>query len=152
MRLGISGIGYRKDGVGVLSGERELIADLDTLPYPAHELLDSRIYYSPFSHLPFTVTETSRGCPFSCIFCNARDMGGTTPRFRSHSLRATSASASFVREVLASYRGPADDGLYHRAVFHARTALLSCLDAQLDGRSSASVALLDAQLRAAFAG
>jgi aminoglycoside phosphotransferase (APT) family kinase protein len=59
---------------------------------------------------------------------------------------------SFVREVLASYRGPADDGLYHRAVFHARAALLSCLDAQLDGRSSASVALLDAQLRAAFAG
>jgi aminoglycoside phosphotransferase (APT) family kinase protein len=58
---------------------------------------------------------------------------------------------SFVREVLASYEGPADDGLFHRAVFRARAGLLSHLDAQLDGRANDSVALLDAQLRAAFA-
>jgi hypothetical protein len=35
-------------------------------------------------------------------------------------------------------------------VFRARAGLLSHLDAQLEGRSNASVALLDAQLRAAF--
>jgi radical SAM superfamily enzyme YgiQ (UPF0313 family) len=58
-------------------------ADLDSLPYPAHDLLDRRNYFSPFSPRPFTVTETSRGCPYSCIFCNARDMSGVTPRFRS---------------------------------------------------------------------
>ena len=57
---------------------------------------------------------------------------------------------SFVREVLASYGGPVDEGLYDRAVFRARAGLLSSLDAQFAGRSNASVALLDAQLRAAF--
>jgi aminoglycoside phosphotransferase (APT) family kinase protein len=57
---------------------------------------------------------------------------------------------SFVREVLDSYGGPADEGLYDRAVFRARAGLLSYLDAQLAGRSNTSVALLDAQLRAAF--
>ncbi len=57
---------------------------------------------------------------------------------------------SFVREVLASYGGPVDEGLYDRAVFRARAGLLSNLDAQFAGRSNASVALLDAQLRAAF--
>jgi aminoglycoside phosphotransferase (APT) family kinase protein len=57
---------------------------------------------------------------------------------------------SFVREVLAAYDGPADEGTYHRAVFRARQGLLSFLDAQLAGTTTASIPLLDAQLRAAF--
>lgn len=57
---------------------------------------------------------------------------------------------SFVREVLMAYDGPANEGTYHRAVFHARAALLSLLDVRLAGGTNASVALLDAQLRAAF--
>jgi len=60
-----------------------LLADLDLLDLPAHDLLDTRIYSSPFTRLPFTITETSRGCPFRCIFCNAGEMSGKTPRFRS---------------------------------------------------------------------
>jgi aminoglycoside phosphotransferase (APT) family kinase protein len=58
---------------------------------------------------------------------------------------------SFVREVLTSYAGPTDEGLFARAVFRARAELLAHLGAQLDGRSNASIALLDAQLRAVFA-
>lgn len=57
---------------------------------------------------------------------------------------------SFLREVLAYYGGRTDDGTYDRAVFHARAGLLSLLDAQLAGRATASVPLLDAQLRAVF--
>jgi len=57
---------------------------------------------------------------------------------------------SFMREVLERYTGPTDDGTFDRAVFSARAGLLSLLDAQLSGRSKASVPLLDAQIRAAF--
>ena len=59
---------------------------------------------------------------------------------------------AFVREVLRSYDGPADEGTYHRAVFLARAGLLG-----VPGSSSwpatsepAPVAMLDAQLRAVF--
>ena len=57
---------------------------------------------------------------------------------------------AFVRDVLASYAGPADEGTYHRAIFRARAGLLSFLDAKLSGRAIATVPLLDAQLRAVF--
>ncbi|HSH32484.1 MAG TPA: phosphotransferase, partial [Actinomycetota bacterium] len=58
---------------------------------------------------------------------------------------------AFVREVLRSYEGPADEGTYHRAVFLARAGLLGFLDGQLAGTSEpAPVAMLDAQLRAVF--
>ncbi len=58
---------------------------------------------------------------------------------------------AFVREVLRSYAGPADEGTYHRAVFLARAGLLGFLDEQLAGTSDpAPVAMLDAQLRVVF--
>jgi aminoglycoside phosphotransferase (APT) family kinase protein len=57
----------------------------------------------------------------------------------------------FVRQVLRTYEGPADEGTYHRAVFLARAGLLGYLDEQLTGDAEpAPVAMLDAQLRAVF--
>jgi aminoglycoside phosphotransferase (APT) family kinase protein len=57
----------------------------------------------------------------------------------------------FVHEVLEHYGGSADEGTYQRAVFLARAGLLGFLEQQLAGATHASsVALLDAQLRAAF--
>ena len=59
---------------------------------------------------------------------------------------------SFVRDALAAYTGPADDGTYERAVFLARAAMLDHLDAVLSGREAATPApVIDAQLRAVFA-
>ncbi len=57
---------------------------------------------------------------------------------------------SFVREVLGVYTGPADEGTFHRALFLARAGLLGYLGAMLEGATTASIPLLDAQLRAAF--
>ncbi len=56
----------------------------------------------------------------------------------------------FVREVLTSYTGPADEGTYHRAIFLAREGLLACLEDRLEGRTTAPVPVLEAQLRAVF--
>ena len=57
---------------------------------------------------------------------------------------------SFVREVLGVYTGPADEVTFHRALFLARAGLLSYLGAMLEGTTTASIPVLDAQLRAAF--
>lgn len=71
----IPGIGYRKEGKGTLSGIRDLIPDLDTLPFPAyHRLPDfpQRYFLPLFSYpkAPNTSIISSRGCPYQCSYCD----------------------------------------------------------------------------------
>lgn len=80
----IKGLWY-KDGRSIkFNGRRGFVKDLDTLPFPAHDLLPLKAYTSFFiKWKPFTLTESSRGCSYSCTFCNAWVMNGKIPRFRS---------------------------------------------------------------------
>jgi aminoglycoside phosphotransferase (APT) family kinase protein len=58
---------------------------------------------------------------------------------------------SFVREVLQSYGGPADEGTADRAIFLGRGRLLTYLDGVLAGTEGAPPrGVVEAQLRAAF--
>jgi radical SAM superfamily enzyme YgiQ (UPF0313 family) len=72
----IPGVAYRgADGTGTLSAQRELIKDLDSLPFPAYHLLPDfpRLYKLPlFSYptSPNTSIISSRGCPYSCSYCD----------------------------------------------------------------------------------
>jgi radical SAM superfamily enzyme YgiQ (UPF0313 family) len=60
-----------------------LLEDLDSLPFPARDLLDNRLYRSPETGRPLTVIQGNRGCPAKCIFCPAGLMSGYTIRYRS---------------------------------------------------------------------
>lgn len=61
---GVAGIAYR-DHQGVhVTPRRQLMPDLDTLPFPAYGLLPNSAYLPP-------MVLTSRGCPMNCPFCNA---------------------------------------------------------------------------------
>ena len=43
----------------------------DTLPLPAYHLLpDLKPYHTGVMDAPFTVVQTSRGCPYTCSFCS----------------------------------------------------------------------------------
>ena len=57
--------------------------DLDTIPYPARDLIDIKSYGYEFEpgHKATTIM-TSRGCPWNCAFCT-KDIFGKTLRFRS---------------------------------------------------------------------
>jgi anaerobic magnesium-protoporphyrin IX monomethyl ester cyclase len=71
----IPGIACRVNGMGTLSATRELIADLDDLPFPAYHLLPQfpQRYNLPlFSYptAPNTSIISSRGCPYSCSYCD----------------------------------------------------------------------------------
>jgi radical SAM superfamily enzyme YgiQ (UPF0313 family) len=72
----IPGVAYRgADGTGTLTLQRELIKDLDSLPFPAYHLLPNfpRLYKLPlFSYpkSPNTSIISSRGCPYACSYCD----------------------------------------------------------------------------------
>lgn len=52
------------------------IEDLDELPFPARELTDMQSYYSVLStDTPTTTAFSSRGCPFSCAYCDRPALG-----------------------------------------------------------------------------
>jgi len=62
---------------------RRFLDDLDSLPYPARDLLDNARYRSPETGNPLTVIHAHRGCPFHCIFCPAGALSDYRVRYRS---------------------------------------------------------------------
>ena len=66
----IKGISFLKEEKIFNNPMRPLIKDLDKLPFPTRHLLKKEIYYNPkLPQKPFTVMQTSRNCPYRCIFC-----------------------------------------------------------------------------------
>jgi len=67
---GIKGISYRCNKGIVHNADRELIDNLDSLPFPAWELFPVRSYKSDFRIKEFSLPVlSSRGCPAQCTFC-----------------------------------------------------------------------------------
>jgi len=79
----VHGIAFADGGMVVKTPPQTPIENLDELPLPARELLPMARYRALGT--PCTVI-TSRGCPFSCIFCSGRRMFGPKVRFRSPGL------------------------------------------------------------------
>lgn len=83
------GICFSKDGEVVITPLRELIKDLDSLPFPATELLDFRKYLAPpglirgLAMNRTTAIMTLRGCPFICSFCGSKNVYRRVMRYRS---------------------------------------------------------------------
>lgn len=79
--LGLEGLVWRENDIIRYEGPAELCQDLDSVPFPARHLIPNEKYYNFIStRRNYTVVNTSRGCPFRCIFCEA---GGQKWRARS---------------------------------------------------------------------
>lgn len=104
----VRGIAFRSaGGRPVVTPPRPLIADMDTLPFPAYDLVDMAAYGRGSRNHPALVSiEHSRGCTDSCNFCilwkhmgqSADGNGSVRPRWRTKS-----PERSF-DEVLRLYR------------------------------------------------
>src|SRR4030043_144675 len=64
---GMDGIGYREDGEIKINPLQSFITDLDSLPHPARELLDSDRYRMRKKRS--TMIITGRGCPHGWVYC-----------------------------------------------------------------------------------
>ena len=77
----IDGIGYRVNGEIRISPLKNFVKDLDSLPYPARELLDLGRYQMKKKRS--TMIITSRGCPHGCAYCSTHLVMGASFRTRS---------------------------------------------------------------------
>ena len=86
----LDGVAYREKGGVRVNPKTSWIADLDALPFPAHDLFPPDTYFRlalPMGYhlrsnraLPIA---TSRGCPSRCRFCSSTHHWGKTYRTRS---------------------------------------------------------------------
>ncbi len=82
----VHGIAFRRDGRFVQTPPRELIQDVDALPFPAWDLVPIRRYkyfdrFSKTGSGDYATLFTSRGCPYRCVYCH--QVFGKTFRPRS---------------------------------------------------------------------
>ena len=69
----VLGLGFRRGPDLVINPSRPLVNNLDILPYPDYHLVNFHKYSHVLSKDATTLAlESSRGCPFSCIFCDIR--------------------------------------------------------------------------------
>lgn len=84
---GMRGLTYRENGRIAINEGRPLKEDLDSLPFPAYELV-SHLTYGSFGGMRVTYRNlggllTSRGCPYKCRFCSCSAFTNATIRWRS---------------------------------------------------------------------
>lgn len=66
----IKGLTYVFNKKIKINEDREIIKNLDVLPFPDRSLIKNNLYYSGFSDKkPFTTFLTTRGCPYRCTYC-----------------------------------------------------------------------------------
>jgi anaerobic magnesium-protoporphyrin IX monomethyl ester cyclase len=85
---GLPGLAWRDDSKILAGPARPLIEDLDTIPYPARDLLHLELYtgVSPtpgLSGVHPTEISISRGCPHRCTFCASAVVWGRRVRSRT---------------------------------------------------------------------
>ncbi len=87
---GVDGLVYR-DGNSIRTNPKvNLIEDLDSIAFPAHDLLDPERYFKIALPMGYTMMSsrnvpivTSRGCLCSCTFCSSTHLWGKRYRTRS---------------------------------------------------------------------
>ncbi|MGQ0554204.1 MAG: B12-binding domain-containing radical SAM protein [Planctomycetota bacterium] len=95
----IQGITFLRDGQLVATTRRELLKDMNAMPWPAWQLYDMPRYMSGMV-TPGISIMTSRGCPFSCTFCDAE----MTPR--QYRAMSPERAVDMIEMLLRTYNPP----------------------------------------------
>ncbi|GAG22951.1 unnamed protein product, partial [marine sediment metagenome] len=86
----VLGLSWRKEKQFVHNVPRPLIEDINTLPYPAFDKIDisycTQLHNWVIRGLPLRVVlvTSSRGCPYSCVYCGCNSIMGKEIRYRNY--------------------------------------------------------------------
>ena len=93
------GIAFCDSGTGVVNAPRSPIADLDTLPTPARDLIDMDRYLDTWrennGYASMTIS-TARGCPYGCDWCADAVHG---QEYRQRSPESVAAEMKMLKET-----------------------------------------------------
>ncbi len=67
----------------VVTTPQQFISDLDTVPFPARHLLPMKMYDRALPYIdvkPVDTMSVLRGCPYQCVYCETRELWGTSCR------------------------------------------------------------------------
>ncbi len=83
----VAGLCWRKKDKIITNQRRELIKNLDEIPFPARDIFNLKLYCpaptKKVSEENATPILTSRGCPFNCIHCPSKIIWKDHIRYRS---------------------------------------------------------------------
>lgn len=133
----VPGIVWRNAERGVVRNPpREVIPDLDILPFPAWDLLQNFPQAYPHSPMetkrsPAASVITSRGCPFHCTFCDTAVFGS---RVRFHSPDYT---LRMLRHLIDTY-GIRDVMFYDDNFFINREHMMSVCEGMIEQKLNLS--------------
>lgn len=108
----ILGVLAREEGGFACPGPTPWIEDLDSIPFPARDLMDNHLYTLPNGNSLATI-QISRGCPGRCIYC-------LTPRISGNKLRQRSPD-----NVIAELKECVEKYKIHDFFFRADTFTLN---------------------------
>lgn len=78
----LDGVAYKSDGNIVVVPKKTFVEDVNSISYPAWDLVDVERYFLVQSKRKLNVI-SSRACPYSCTFCNSYKTWGKGFRKRS---------------------------------------------------------------------
>jgi radical SAM superfamily enzyme YgiQ (UPF0313 family) len=95
----IAGLAFRKKGSVSFSGRRELLKNLDDLPFPDRDDLPVKFYHDmEVCGNPLGIMISSRGCPFSCNFCIERQVIYSSSMYRKRTPEKVVEEMSLLKE------------------------------------------------------
>jgi anaerobic magnesium-protoporphyrin IX monomethyl ester cyclase len=87
-----------KENSKIFQNQKEIIENLDEIPFPARELLENQKYVNPVCSEKTTSIITTRGCPFSCLFCSR------AVRERNYSERSVENVIEEIKEITEKFK------------------------------------------------
>lgn len=79
----VPGIFYRENGKFRKTRFDKWCTDLDSVPFPARDLMKNELYVRPDTGEPMATIQVSRGCPSRCTYCLTPVISGRNVRKRS---------------------------------------------------------------------
>lgn len=129
-KLRLKGAYLKREGRIIFNGGSGLIENLDTLPYPEWRLYDLKRYKASRlieRNSPSGLLETSRGCPFACVYCNKNIFGNL---WRKKSVGRVISEFQYMKKIGFKEIHIEDDG-FSTDLKHAKDISLGLIDAQV---------------------